>query len=404
MKQNYKIYLCALLLVGAVSMITAGAQTKPKPKLAVLVVGMGSTAKADDFAARLGRDLNHNGEYELQTKDNNTKVASKLTELRAAHTDGTPADTTGLAAWGKQNSIDFVQLVVERGGTKVRFLTAQLLDCSTSQLVGRGTYRRTTVSRGMANPLPEMVQVYGGVFTMGCVSNRDGTCITGETPPHTVRVNNFSIGKYPITQAQWTAVMGSLPSKLTNAAYKGDDKPVIYVSYDDIMHPDTGFLAKLNKLTGRNYRLPTEAEWEYAARGCDAGACENFRFSGSNNNAEDVAWYDLNSGLKDLGPCPVGGKVPNRLGIYDMSGNVCEWCRDYYCATFYTTDSNPLDNPENTSSTCNSNRVLRGGGWTNSACGSGSWYSWDCGCYVVRRHYKSPSDRYSYSGFRVVLP
>jgi formylglycine-generating enzyme required for sulfatase activity len=388
-----KNLLFSLLLVGAVGVTGTYAQ---KPKLAVLVVGMGSAAKSDDFATRLGSDLNRDGEYELQTKDNNPDVALKLTALRAAHTASTPVDTTGLAAWGKCKGRDFVQLVVERttAGTAVVTVqverVAQLVDCSTGKFSERGTYRMNLIPRGMETSGLQLAPVTGGVFEMGCNSSRDGgSCGLDQTPLHYVKVNNFRIGKYPITQAQWREVMGSLPSELTNAAYLGDNKPVIYVSHDDIVAEDTGFLAKLNALTGRNYRLPTEAEWEYAARGCNSGQCESFPYSGS-KTVGDVAYYNQSSG----GPATVGSpRSPNRLGIYDMSGNVYEWCSDWYGFYPSATEDSPQDNP--TGSTYGSYRVVHGGSWVNKD---------ESYCRIAYRGRSMPSDRLDFYGFRVVLP
>jgi formylglycine-generating enzyme required for sulfatase activity len=395
MKQHYKIYLCALLLVGAVGTMTIGALGADKPKLAVLVVGMGSAAKSDAFAVRLGSDLNRDNEYELVTKDNNTAVADMLAALR---TQATPVDTGGLAAWGKANGIDLVQLVVQAthvSGMRT-FRVAQLVDCNTGKLSGRGTYRMDFTPKGVdTNAVIELIAVAGGAFAMGCSSSRDGTCDREEQPLHTVRVNNFHIGKYEITQAQWKAVMGSLPSSLTSdIAYLGDNKPVIYVSHDDIVGKD-GFLEKLNALTGKTYRLPTEAEWEYAARGCSAGMCESYPYSG-NNTIGNVAWYFISVGNSNNpnGPQPVGEKSPNALGIYDMSGNVWEWCSDWYSDTYYTTDNNPLDNPENTTPDSDSERVTRGG----------SWATINISCRVATRVSLRPNyGRLNY-GFRVVLP
>ncbi|MDR3188838.1 MAG: formylglycine-generating enzyme family protein [Prevotellaceae bacterium] len=389
MKQNYKISLCALLLVGATGMMTIGALGADKPKLAVLVVGMGSAAKSDDFAVRLGSDLNRDGKYELVTKDNSA-VADKLTALRA---QTTPVDTTGLAAWGKANGIDFVQLVVQTpdyGGMKTSRM-AQLVDCNTGKLSERDTYSMFFTPKGIAaNAVIELVPVAGGVFEMGCKEGRDdkdGNCSSDELL-HMVRVNDFHIGKYVITQAQWRAMMGSLPSGFTsNPTYLGDNKPIIFVSYDSIVSK-TGFLARLNKLTGKNYRLPTEAEWEYAARGCDSGKCENYQYSGS-DDIEEVAHY---SQYASIGPTTVGTKKPNRLGIYDMSGNAWEWCRDWYNISYYTTANNPLDNPEDT--TPASHRVMRGGGWTSYA----------TECRTASRRRDSPYIGSIGHSFRVVLP
>jgi formylglycine-generating enzyme required for sulfatase activity len=238
-----------------------------------------------------------------------------------------------------------------------------------------------------------MASVTGGVFEMGCKEGRDNkttSCSSSETPVHWVRVNNFNIGRYPVNQRLWKAVMGWLPANCTGV-YAGDDKPVVYVSHDDIVG-DTGFLKKLNARTGKNYRLPTEAEWEYAARGCNAGDCESLEFSGS-DVVGDVAWYSGNRPTSS--PQPVGTKAANKLGIYDMSGNVWEWCQDWYSATYYpsgTTASSPQDNPVNTTAT--SHRVVRGGGWNSTA-----GYS-----RAASRNGYTPGDRPSGYGFRLVLP
>jgi formylglycine-generating enzyme required for sulfatase activity len=201
-------------------------------------------------------------------------------------------------------------------------------------------------------------------------------------------VNDFHIGKYEITQAQWKHVMGWLPS--IYSTYRGDNKPVVYMSYNEIVHPDTGFLAKLNKLTRKNYRLPTEAEWEYAARGCSAGTCESYPYSGS-DKADSVAWHYGNRPTS--GPQPIGTKNPNALGIHDMSGNVWEWCYDWYDIYSSSSESSPLDNPTGPT-TPDSRRVLRGGGWDYSA-----GYS-----RVAYRSNDTPSAHNHYFGFRVVLP
>jgi formylglycine-generating enzyme required for sulfatase activity len=357
------ISLFSLLLVSAAGVTGAYAQ---KPKLAVLVVGMESNAKGDSHAKYLGNDLNRDNKYDLQTKDNNPAVALKLATLRG---QSTPVDTTGIAKWGKSNGIDFVQLVVEDSTAIVAPIeqlkgvevVAQLVDCNTGKLSGRGTYRMQFTPKGV-KPTFVMVPVTGGIFRMGYMSGRDGTneFDNGEEPLHYVKVNDFSIGKYPVTQRLWRAVMGSLPSEITDD-HKGDEKPVTWISYDDITS-DSGFLAKLNALTGQRYRLPTEAEWEYAARGCNAGSCESYEYSGS-NAINDVGWYNSYNS-PNYGPQPVGRKSPNGLGIYDMSGNVYEWCSDWYSNKAYpsgTTAANPQDNPTGPKS--GYNRVRRGGSW-----------------------------------------
>jgi formylglycine-generating enzyme required for sulfatase activity len=218
----------------------------------------------------------------------------------------------------------------------------------------------------------EMVFVKGGQFQMGCTSEQTD-CDSDEKPVHTVTVDDFYIGKYEITQKQWRDVMGKNPSGFSGC----DDCPVERVSWNDIQE----FIKKLNEKTGLHYRLPTEAEWEYAARG---GTKSNgYKYSG-NNNIDDVAWYSGNSGIKTH---PVGQKKPNELGIYDMSGNVWEWCNDWYGSYSSVRQNNPQG------SSSGSFRVFRGG----------SWSSYARYCRVAFRSDLTPDDRYYRHGFRLVL-
>jgi formylglycine-generating enzyme required for sulfatase activity len=191
-------------------------------------------------------------------------------------------------------------------------------------------------------PNIEMVRVEGGTFQMG---SNDGE--TNEKPIHEVTVGSFSIGKYEITQAQWRSVMGTSPSNFKNC----DNCPVENVSWDEIQE----FLSKLNSLSSKRYRLPTEAEWEYAARG--GSSSNGFKYSGS-NDLNAVAWYYQHSDNKTHS---VGGKSANELGIFDMSGNVWEWCSDWYDRNYYS--SSPSSNP--TGAATDSDRVLRGGSWAS---------------------------------------
>jgi len=220
-----------------------------------------------------------------------------------------------------------------------------------------------------------MVFVKGGTFTMGATSEQNGDAENNEKPAHNVILSDYYIGKYEVTQAQWESVMGNNPSY-----FKGDPHcPVENVSWDDVQE----YINKLNELTGKTYRLPTEAEWEYAARG---GVNSNgYKYSGSRalNNA---AWFWDNSDGKTH---PVGTKKPNELGIYDMSGNVWEWCSDWHASDYYS--SSPQTNPQGPSS--GSRRVIRGGGWNKGA----------GGCRVSYRDYGRPDYRYNYRGFRLVL-
>ena len=195
----------------------------------------------------------------------------------------------------------------------------------------------------------DMVKVEAGTFMMGATSEMKNPDID-EKPVHQVTLtNDYYMGKYEVTQALWEAVMGSNPSK-----YKGDNLPVESVSWNDCQE----FISRLNSLTGRKFRLPTEAEWEYAARG--GKKSRSYQYSGS-SNISDVAWYDENCGSTTRA---VGTKRPNELGIYDMSGNVWEWCHDWYSSYSSLSQMNPIGA---ISGAC---RVRRGGSWDNSV-----WYS-----------------------------
>ena len=198
----------------------------------------------------------------------------------------------------------------------------------------------------------EMVKVEAGTFMMGATKEmRDpNVSLLNEEPVHQVTLtNDYYIGKYEVTQALWQAVMGSNPSK-----YKGDNLPVEMVSWNDCKE----FISKLNSMTGRKFRLPTEAEWEYAARG--GKKSRGYQYSGS-NNISDVAWYSGNCGnISVINTHPVGKKQANELGIYDMTGNVWEWCQDMYGYYSLSTQKNP------TGSTGGNKRVTRGGSWFNT--------------------------------------
>ena len=194
-----------------------------------------------------------------------------------------------------------------------------------------------------------MVYVSGGTFTMGATSEQGSDALDREKPTHSVTLSSFYLCKYEVTQALWRAVMGNNPS-----SFKGNNLPVQNVSWNDCQT----FISRLNNLTGRIFRLPTEAEWEYAARG--GNRSRGYKYSGS-NVLSDVAWYDDNSGGKTH---PVGSKSPNELGLYDMSGNVWEWCSDWYGTYSSSSQTNP------TGASCGSSRVRRGGGWHSGAHGS----------------------------------
>ncbi len=191
-----------------------------------------------------------------------------------------------------------------------------------------------------------MIPVDGGTFQMGATEEQGSEAYSDEKPVHSVTLSSYMIGETEVTQALWQAVMGRNPSN-----WKGDNLPVEQVSWKDCQK----FIEKLNKLTGEHFRLPTEAEWEFAARGGNRSS--HTKYSGS-NSIGDVAWYTDNSGNKT---CEVKGKQPNELGLYDMSGNVWEWCQDRYGDYSSSAQTNPVGPASG------SNRVYRGGSWDDDA-------------------------------------
>jgi formylglycine-generating enzyme required for sulfatase activity len=191
-----------------------------------------------------------------------------------------------------------------------------------------------------------MIPVQGGTFMMGATAEQEDS-YEDEKPAHDVTLSNYFIGETEVTQSLWMAVMGSNPSK-----FKGNSLPVEQVNWIDCQT----FIRKLNALTGLNFRLPTEAEWEYAARG--GSKSKGYQYAGS-NDLDSVAWYNYNSNKKTH---EVKAKVPNELGIYDMNGNVWEWCQDWYGSNTYSSGS--VTNPQGPTS--GGNHVFRGGGWNNS--------------------------------------
>ena len=246
----------------------------------------------------------------------------------------------------------------------------------------------------------EMVFVKGGTFTMGATSEQ-GTSERDEHPTHQVTLSDFYIGKYEVSQQLWEYVMkysGTCADGSSMSAYAsdvwldsnpsssdgvGDYYPAYYVSWDDIVNI---FIPRLNRITGKTFRLPTEAEWEYAARG--GKQSKGYKYSGS-NTVDDVAWYNYNPYI--VNSSVYGGtKAPNELGIYDMSGNVGEWCSDWYSSSYYS--SSPSINPIGPSS--GSRRVYRGG----------SWVCYEYNCRVSVRLNRRPDHRSSLIGFRLVMP
>ena len=216
----------------------------------------------------------------------------------------------------------------------------------------------------------EMVLVQGGGFEMGSNDKLD----LNAKPVHKVTVSSFNIGKFEVSQTQWKAVMGTNPSKFQDC----DNCPVDNVSWDDAQL----FIKRLNQKTGKTYRLPTEAEWEFAASGGIKSMSKVY--SGAGDVLDNVGWYYDNSSHKTN---PVGQKKANELGLYDMSGNIDEWCQDYYDEHYYATS--PTDNP--TGPATGTVRVRRGGCWNDAA-----HY-----CRIANRYSSAPELRFLTFGFRL---
>ena len=225
-----------------------------------------------------------------------------------------------------------------------------------------------------------MVQVQGGTFIMGATSEQGSDAESREKPAHNVTMSSYHIGETEVTQELWKAVMGKNPS-----VHEGGNLPVENVSWKDCQK----FIKRLNKITGKDFRLPTEAEWEFAARG--GNLSKGYKYSGS-DNLDDVAWSEENSSGTTHN---VATKRSNELGLYDMSGNVSEWCSDWIDS--YTYSSFSQTNPTGPSS--GHFRVIRGGSWVDTA-----W-----GCRVSARHQGSinswfkPDNQNEWRGLRLAL-
>lgn len=234
----------------------------------------------------------------------------------------------------------------------------------------------------------EMIFVEGGTFTMGCTNEQGNDCEDIEKPAHEETVPSFYMGKYEVTQKLWNAVMGADHKQFHNSDC--EDCPAEHVSWNDTQE----FINKLNALTDSTFRLPTEIEWEYAARG--GNRSKGYKYSGS-NKIDEVAWYIENYQESKYGKegttHPVGMKKPNELGIYDMSGNVWEWCNDLYKKEYNQNGKTVHPGWPFPGTYLFFRRILRGGSWGGNA----------AGCRVSYIDYDIENYSDEYGGFRLVL-
>jgi len=244
---------------------------------------------------------------------------------------------------------------------------------------------------------PKMVRVESGTFWMGCTQEQSGICENNENPKHQVKLSTFKMGVTEVTQEQWKMIMGSYNPSGHNAGHI-PGLPVENITWNEVQQ----FIKALNDSTGKNYRLPTEAEWEYAARG--GNKSKGYIYSGS-NNLDEVAWYSENSANPEnsqIETHPVGLKAPNELGLYDMSGNVLEWCSDWYdpanggaypSAELQTNPTGPTDAGK-------MNKINRGG-WYN---GTAENQRVSARKFALGgKQYNGTNARFETVGFRLVL-
>ena len=314
-----------------------------------------------------GADIYIDGKHYGKTPNIITDLPMGKHEIKLEKQEYNPVTKIFIIEDGEKLKFNETLLSVYYKGGSVKEEEKEVVNNSETDLNGNEVFTVNGVSF-------TMIKVEGGTFMMGATLEQGKKAYKDEKPAHSVTLSDYYIGETEVTQELWRAVMGKNPSR-----FKGNKKPVERVSWNDCQE----FITKLNNLTGKNFRLPTEAEWEYAARG--GNKSKGYKYSGS-NTIGDVAWYTNNSGSKTH---DVKTKQANELGIYDMSGNVWEWCQDWYGKKYY---QNSLQtNPTGPSS--GSGRVFRGGGWDYSA----------EGCRVSYRFNRTPDISFSFLGLRLSL-
>ena len=305
------------------------------------------------------------------------KTGGKKPTTKAPATATTPAGKTKAKPSAGKNNLKKSQSTsshADKPADKRDHSAASTESDYASQLARQEANREAERKRVLTQLLSNMVTVQGGTFTMGATSEQGSQAEGDERPMHSVTLSSFKIGRYEVTQREWRAVTGSNPS-----IYTGDDLPVHYVSWNDCQV----FIAQLNRLTGHRFRLPTEAEWEFAARG---GIKSRHTVYAGASSANQVAWTEGNSLSK---PHPVGTLAANELGLHDMSGNAWEWCADWYAN--YSRNGAALTDPTGPSS--GSERIFRGGGWNFEVRGA----------RVSYRMHAVPYGRFDFIGLRLAM-
>lgn len=421
--KRFILIAAMLFLFGGIA--TAQLQTPPKKKVAVYVTGDADKGTKKVISSKLITGITRSRSFTVLER--NAAFLAALDEEYGKMLSGDVRDDQ-IAKLGQQFGVKYVLVADVSEVYESMFVSARMIDVVTAQIINSAEAsgyvesmealtqltenliaaliegaRANTVSGGSisgsrtgiqsgrdfvetaAGLNMKMVWVDGGEFLMGGTSEQGSEANNDEQVIRRVKLNSYYIGECEVTQSQWEKVMGtSVQQQRSKSSYDnglqgtGPDYPMYYVSWEDAQ----AFCQELSRMTGRTYSLPTEAQWEYAARGGKNN--DGTKYSGS-LSIDAVAWYDGNSGS---GAHPVKNKRPNSLGLYDMSGNVWEWCSDWYSSNYNMNDTN---NPTGPSS--GSFRVLRGSGWNSSA----------RGCRVSHRANGSPGGRYNFCGFRVVV-
>lgn len=411
------LILLALCLLGGI----ASSQETVKRKVAIYVTGEADNGYRKVVGSKLVTGVTRSGKY--AAVERTSDFLAELMKEQDYQTSGAVSDKY-IAKLGQQFGVRYVLVADISEIFESIFISARMIDVQTAEisastetsgnvegidgltkladeivksLIGSDlpTGNNSQISSGSnlsnsdfietaAGLNMKMIFVEGGDFLMGATSEQSSEADSDEQVIRRVKLDSYYIGECEVTQAQWAKIMGtSIYQQASKAGQSstygvGPDNPMYYVSWEEAM----AFCRELSRMTGRTYCLPTEAQWEYAARG--GKKADGSKYSGS-WSIDAVAWYDGNSGSSTH---QVKYKRPNGLGIYDMSGNVWEWCADWYSNTY---NVNETTNPVGPSS--GSGRVLRGG----------SWGTYAKNCRVANRNNNTPGSRNNNNGFRVVV-